>query len=362
MAERLGVARIHRLLDHFGSAENVFAATTNDLVNQLGFPFEIAEYICNQLKRNDLLSLAHAELDFLTRNNARAISIDDHCYPYRLKECCDSPSVLYVKGNMDFNSEHFISVVGTRRFSKYGEEFCDEFMHELSELVPDAIIVSGLAYGIDIIAEKAAHKYGLKTVSVVANNLRGVTPAAHLNYLRDFIEAGGAVVTEMSTIEQTIQSSFLRRNRIIAGLSDGTLVVESHFKGGALSTARCAMEYNREVMAVPGRVNDASSEGCNDLIRKGVAQLITCAEHLADTLGWKHRNSATKVQEEKVFSVDLSDDERVVYDSVGAITPTPLDLIVSCTGISVQLVSVLLVSLEMKNLIRPIAGNQYIRV
>jgi DNA processing protein len=361
MIHELGVARIHRLLDHFGSAESVFGATVEELVGQLGFPHETAEYICMQLNRKDLQLQAQSELDFLAHNNARAISIADADYPYRLKECVDAPTVLYVKGDLDLNCEHFVSIVGTRRFTKYGEEFCEEFMHELSELVPDAVIVSGLAYGIDIKAEIAAHKYGLRTVSVVANNLRGVTPTAHLNHLRSFIEAGGAVLTEMSTLEQTIQSSFLRRNRIIAGLSDGTLVVESHFKGGALSTARCAMEYNREVMAVPGRVKDDASEGCNDLIRKGVAQLVLSAEHLAYTLGWKHCVKNDNRRGKAEFSVDLSTEEKLVYEAIGATTATPLDLIVATSGLSVQMVSVLLVSLEMKNLIRPIAGNQYIR-
>ncbi|MBO5873970.1 MAG: DNA-processing protein DprA [Rikenellaceae bacterium] len=361
MIHELGVARIHHLIEFFGTAENVFSTSIEQLTEQLKFPHEAATYIYKQLNRKDLLAQAQAELDFLNRNNARAVAIGDDDYPAMLRECCDAPNVLFVKGDLDLNSEHFLSVVGTRRYTKYGEELCDNLMRELAELVPDAVIVSGLAYGIDITAEIAAHKYGLRTVSVVANNLREVSPTSHLNHLRDFIGNGGAVLTEMSSLEKTIQSSFLRRNRIIAGLSSGTLVIESHLRGGALSTARCAMEYNREVMAIPGRATDVASEGCNELIRKGGAQLVTNAEQIVETLGWQHNKKIRSQHEVKQFSIDLSPDERLIYDAIGATTATPVDLIASNTGMSIQIVSVILVSLEIKNLVKPIAGNQYIR-
>ncbi len=361
MIHELGVARIHHLLEWFGSAENVFKTTKEELIERLNFPQESASYIYNQLNRSDLLTQAQAELDFLARNNARAIAISDDEYPFRLRECCDAPNVIFVKGDLNLNSEHILSVVGTRRYTKYGEEFCENLMRELAELVPDAVIVSGLAYGIDIKAEIAAHKNGLRTASVVANNLREVSPSSHLNHLRDFIGGGGAIITEMSTLEKTIQSSFLRRNRIIAGISCGTLVVESHSRGGALSTARCALEYNREVMALPGRATDAASEGCNELIRKEAARLVTSAEQIVETLGWRHSKKSTTKGETKTFSIELSPDERLIYDSIGVTTATPVDLIASNSGMPIQAVSVILVSLEIKNLVKPIAGNQYIR-
>lgn len=245
--------------------------------------------LCEAGYRQRLLDRAQREAEFVTNHGLKCLFADDPRYPHLLSECEDAPVMLYTKGDADLNAVHPISVVGTRRCTAYGQEFTARFIRELAETVDDLVVVSGLAYGIDIAAHRAALKSGVPTIAVMAVPLNTIYPAEHRHDAMEILSAGGALVTEYHSESIVHRANFLGRNRIIAGLSRATIVVESDCKGGAMSTATMALEYNREVFAVPGRTFDNMSRGCNSLISGQRAQLLTCADEFVDAMGWPRR-------------------------------------------------------------------------
>lgn len=269
--------------------------------------------IFSKASREEAYSKAWEELKFVKKHNISVLYIGDDDYPQRLKECYDAPVVIYMLGEADLNAEKMVSVVGTRRATQYGANFSNLMIKDLAEsLQGDLTIVSGLAYGIDALAHTASLQYDVPTIGVLAHGLNMIYPAAHRDLAHRIVKSGGCLITEYSSTQKALRSHFLERNRIVAGLCDVSVVVESDIKGGAMSTAQRALEYNREVMALPGRINDEMSRGCNHLIRKNKASVITCATDLLEQMNWFTKGLNLTARQRVLFP-ELADEEKMIY-------------------------------------------------
>jgi DNA processing protein len=275
-----------------------------------------------------------------------------------LRECDDAPLALFYRGNADLNALHVINMVGTRHATPYGQDICTRFLADLSVLCPNALIVSGLAYGIDIHAHRAALQNHFKTIGVLAHGLDRIYPAEHRKTAVSMLEQGG-LLTEFTSGTNPDRQNFVKRNRIVAGMSDATVVIESAAKGGALITAELAESYHRDCFAFPGRCNDEYSIGCNNLIRKNQAVLITSAEDLVKAMGWENSPKTEKTVQRELFP-DLSEEEERIVKRLGKMSEgLQINTLVIDTNIPVNRMSALLFELEMKGVIRALAGGVY---
>ena len=302
MHPEVGPRTAIHLLECFGSAERIFAATEQELIERAG----IRPAVARSLSRREYHPAADRELQFVSEYGIRVLASDDPLYPERLKECPDYPHVLYVRGTADLNAEKWISFVGTRKMTHYGRRACEKIIGEVASLCPDTVVVSGLAYGVDITAHRAAMDAGLTTVGVVAHPLNRIYPAPHTGSARRMIETGGALISEYHSGCRMERSNFVQRNRIIAGMSDGTLIVESPRKGGSLITADMADGYHRTVMAVTGRIDDSFSGGTNHLIRSLKACMVCSGKDVLDALGWEPTAAVSTASEQELFQPSAS--------------------------------------------------------
>ena len=282
MTPGIGVKGAVHLLGVFGSARDIFAAAPDELAGEAGLREEIAR----EIVRRRGFAAAEKELEHCRRNGIAAIASTDPEYPPLLREIPDYPHVLYIKGDTAALSARCLSMVGTRNATPYGQTMCNRLVEGLAAQGPGLCIVSGLAFGIDVAAHRAALAAGVPTVAVLANPLPEVTPAQHTAVARDILDHGGALVTELHSQTRQNGTAYIARNRIIAGLSAGCIVVESPDSGGSLVTAHCADDYDRSVMAVPGRATDRMSAGTNHLIRNRKAQLVLTADDIVRELMW----------------------------------------------------------------------------
>ena len=271
------------LLHYFDSAEDIFKAKRHLLEKVPGIGVYTAEQI--DKARPEALNRAEKELVFVDKNKIRLYSITDDDYPERLKECQDAPVVFYYKGAANLSAAKIISVVGTRRVTDYGRKCTEELIRNMSQMFPELLVVSGLAYGVDVCAHRSALKNNIATVGVLAHGLDRIYPAVHRNTAAEMIKSGGLLTDFMSETNPD-RENFLQRNRLIAGLADATIVVESAEKGGSLVTADIAFSYGRDVYAFPGRTTDGCSLGCNRLIQMNKAGLISSAKDLVMSLCW----------------------------------------------------------------------------
>lgn len=271
------------LLQYFGEAEALFTEKRQRLEKIPGIGRVTSEKIINS--RTDALKRAEQELAFIEKNKIRLFSIPEEDYPLRLRECQDAPVVFYFRGHANLNAKRVLSVVGTRSATDYGRSLTATLLKDLAALCPDVLVISGLAYGIDVCAHRYALANGLPTVGVLAHGLDRIYPAVHRNMAVEMLEGGG-LLTDFVSGTTPDRENFLQRNRIIAGLADATVVVESAAKGGALITADIAFSYGRDVYTFPGRVTDEHSKGCNQLVRINKAGLITSARDLILALQW----------------------------------------------------------------------------
>lgn len=333
-----------------------FSLPTKDLVFRLGIKHD---HEFDKLSREEALNKAIKEWDFIKNHNIKALFILDEDYPSNLAEIYDSPVVLYKLGEADLEGEHFVSVVGTRKPTQYGLEFCNKLVEEIGEYFPDTTIVSGLAYGIDAAAHKKAIEKNITTIAVVAHGLNMIYPAANRNLAKEIIRKGGAILSEYPFGTQPFKPNFLARNRIVAGLSDVTIVVESNIKGGAMSTANYAFLYNRDVMALPGRSSDNLSSGCNLLIRKNKAHLIECAADLIETTGWRPLDLYVEPKQRNLFP-ELKGDSKKVFEILQYNKePVQMDQLVHLTGLSASKLLALLGELEFDGIVMRHPGNRY---
>ena len=342
-----------RLIAYCGSAEAVFSQKQQALEKIPGVGSMLAREIVHQTA----LQRAEQELKYLEKHHILALCYTDNNYPERLRQCDDGPTVLFVKGNVCFNQQKFISIVGTRHATPYGNEVCKNIIAQLASHDQKIVIVSGLAYGIDICAHRAALQNGLETIAVMATGLDKTYPTAHKTYAHQISEQGACVSDFLSGTDLD-RKHFLKRNRIIAGLSDATLIVESGIKGGALVTADIASSYNRDVLAVPGRVGDTYSEGCNALIRQNKAALVETANDIEYILGWENTLEQTVPTQFSLFN-NLSDEEQIVLDVLKKTESENIDIISSATNIPMARLSSILLNMEFNGIVKTLPGKQY---
>lgn len=304
------------------------------------------------------METAKAELEFITEKGIKAITICDDDYPYRLSECSDAPPVIFTMGTADLNARRIVSIVGTRRATEYGKDLCSNFVSDLARELPGTLIVSGLAYGIDVCAHRTALKMGLPTVGVLAHGLDRMYPASHRSVAKEMLSEGGLLTEYMSRTEP-FKGNFLQRNRIVAGLADATVVVESPSHGGSLVTASIAQSYARDCFAFPGRVNDQFSIGCNELIARNGAALISSAHDFMVAMNWDADAKSAAPREAELFP-QLSPLEQQLIDLLRHHSDgLQLNQLVIALDISVSRIMPALFELEMKNLVRAVAGGCY---
>lgn len=339
-----------KLLNSFGNASEIFKAKSSRLAAVDG----IGSVLLKNLKDKNIFEKADKELSFIKNNNIQVSYFQDDNYPERLKHCIDAPILIFTAGNMNFNKKKIISVVGTRQVTSYGSDFCRKLIEDLAPL--DPVIVSGFAYGVDIVAHQAAMDYNLQTVGVLAHGLNQIYPKTHKKYMARMEENGG-FITEFWSDSSPDKEKFVRRNRIVAGMTEATVVIESADKGGSLITANMANEYNRDVFAVPGRITDKYSQGCNNLIKTQKANLLTNAADLIYMLNWDIKEKTQSIQ--KQLFVDLDPLEQTIYDFLQKNGKELLDIIAITCDIPIFKLSGILIGMELKGVIRPLPGKLF---
>lgn len=353
------VARLCQLYRKAGSATVIVdnAASLQDILPD----FNPSAFHIDQQSLLSHRDKAKRELDYLQNHSGRCLTPDMPDYPQRmlLDDCTDFPLALFYSGNADLNAHHIISVVGTRDSTPYGFDLTQNLIEDLSVAFPDLLVVSGLAYGTDINAHRAALRFGLPTVAILAHGLDMLYPTVHRTTARQMLSHGG-LLTEYPTGSKPYSFSFLNRNRLIASISDATIVVESKEHGGALTTARCAATYNRAVFAFPGRVNDEASIGCNALIRGNEAEMITSGRDLAESLNWKPKVKPAPLP--SLFDTGLTGEERAVYE---LLSDEPVQINVISTylpQLPMQKIMQILSDLEFRNLAASLPGSRWRKV
>lgn len=342
------------LLSKIGSERQFFTLSEKTLSSLLS----LNSPILADGYRNDLLEKASKENDFIVANSIQPLFLDEEDYPQLLAECDDAPMVLHSLGQHNCNNGYLLSVVGTRHATPYGINFTERIIAELAEKVDRPVtIVSGLAFGIDVAAHNAAMKYGLPTIAVLAHGLNTIYPAQHRSIASNIIKSGGLLVTEYSSSDAIHKGNFLARNRIVAGLSHALLVVESAEKGGALITARIASDYQRDVFALPGRISDIYSRGCNNLISNHVAQLIQNADDIISAMRWQTK-SAKPVQKE-MFAEPLSPNEQAIIQYLTANGEASINQLSVKCNIPVGKLTAILIDMELRGLILKFPGARY---
>ena len=304
---------------------------------------------------------AEGEMEYAVRTGVKILCWGGDGYPQRLATCEDAPLVMFFRGSGCLDSRRVVSIVGTRRCTAYGQDCVRSFVKRLAELCPETLIVSGLAYGIDICAHREALAVGLDTVAVLAHGLDNLYPPRHKD-TADSMLAHGGLLTEHFTHTNADKLNFLRRNRIVAGLADAVVVAESASHGGALVTARIAQSYSRDVMAFPGRVGDEYSEGCNNLIRDNKAALITSADDLVRAMGWQddaRLATARRTGIERTLFPELTAEEQAVADILAKDNDQQINTLSTATGIAVGRLAAVTFSLEMKGVVKCRAGGVY---
>lgn len=348
--ELVGDIVAKKLISHFGNAQDVFKAKPSQLSSIDG----VGAILINNLKDKQVFKKAEAELKFVTQNNIDTVFFKDGNYPEKLKHCIDSPVLLFTSGNINLANRRIISIVGTRQITPQGAEFCKKLIADLAPL--DPIIVSGFAYGVDIVAHQAAIENNMQTIGIVAHGLNQIYPSGHKKYVAKMEENGG-FMTEFWSSSNPDKENFVRRNRIVAGISEATIVIESADKGGSLITANMANDYNRDVFAVPGRITDKYSQGCNNLIKTQKANLLTSAADLIYILNWDIAQKPKAVQK-KLF-VSLNEEEQKVYDFLQKNGKELIDIIALRCDFPIFRISAILLNMELKAVIRPLPGKLF---
>ena len=348
--EGVGDIMAKKLINHCGSAEEVFKTKTSQIAAIDG----IGSILLKNLKNKSVFEKAEQELQFIKSNEINVAYFLDENYPDRLKHCIDGPVLLFTSGNINLKNKKIISIVGTRQITSYGMEFCRKLIEDLAPL--DPVIVSGFAYGVDIFAHQLAMEHDLQTIGVVAHGLNQIYPKTHKKYVAK-MEQNGGFMTEFWSSSNPEKENFVRRNRIVAGISEATIVIESAERGGSLITANIANDYNRDVFAVPGRTTDKYSQGCNNLIKTQKANLLTSAADLVYILNWDIESKAKPVQ--KQLFVTLEDDEQKVYDYLLKNGKELMDIIALRCNFPIYKISGMLLNMELKGVIRPLPGKLF---
>jgi DNA processing protein len=352
---KVGHVTAKKLVAYVGDFEGIFKESEKNL---LKIP-DIGQTLANNIVHANVLPLAEKEIEFIEKNNIRVVFYLDEEYPERLKHCIDAPILLYTKGKLSLNQRKVLSIVGTRKATDEGISFCTSLVSALADHGHNPIIVSGLAYGIDAAAHKAALDNNLATVAVLGHGMDIIYPASHKSLAKKIIDHG-MLITDFPSKSKRDKNNFVKRNRIIAGLSDATIVVESGEKGGALITADIANSYNRDVFAVPGRVTDTYSKGCNQLIKTNKAALLEKVEDIEYLLGWEPENKLNQKDIQRNLFVELNDEEKIIVDILKSNTKElPIDTICLKAQMPTSKVSPILLELEFKGILKTLPGKTY---
>ncbi|MES2240733.1 MAG: DNA-processing protein DprA [Bacteroidota bacterium] len=348
--EGVGDIMAKKLISHCGSAEAVFKMKSNQLAAIDG----IGSMLLNNLKDQSVFDKANKELEYIQANKINVAYFQDENYPEKLKHCFDAPVLLFTAGNIDLKNRKIISIVGTRQITSYGTEFCKKLIEDLVPLNP--VIVSGFAYGVDIVAHQLAMENNLQTIGVLAHGLNQIYPKTHKKYMAK-MEANGGFMTEFWSNSNPDKENFVRRNRIVAGIAEATIVIESAERGGSLITANMANDYNRDVFAVPGRTTDKYSQGCNNLIKTQKANVLTSAADLIYILNWDIKEETKAIQ--KQLFVSLDSDEQKIYDYLLKTGKELMDIIALECELPIYKISAILLNMELKGVIRPLPGKLF---
>lgn len=351
----IGSITAKRLVESVGSAVSVFEHRTDlPSIQPHAQQTLVAALDCPAAH-----CVAEKELEFIDKHHITCVGFHDENYPSRLRECDDAPILLYYKGNTTLNPRKAISIVGTRKCTDYGRDLCERFIRDLAEQFPDVLIVSGLAYGIDVHAHRAAIKYGLPTVGVLAHGLDRIYPSVHRNVAAQMVRGGG-LLTEYSSFTEPIRQNFLQRNRIVAGITDATIIIESAAKGGALVTANIANSYGRDCFTFPGRIDDVASAGCHRLIRNNQAALITSAADFIESMMWPAPLDDRPKAIQRTLFPDLSEEESHIVELLRHHADgMHINTLVVEADIPINRLSATLFEMEMKGIVRPLVGNSY---
>jgi DNA processing protein len=352
MIPGIGGVLARNLIAYVGCVEGIFSEPLKSLTKIPG----IGEVNAKRIKDSSIIPKAEKEIEFIQKKSINVFFYTDKNFPRRLKTCADAPILLYAKGNMNLDEQRVISIVGTRNATDYGKQVCDELIQQFSQRNNPVLVVSGLAYGIDIQAHKSALKHNLPTIAVLAHGLDRLYPSLHKDIAVKMLENGG-LLTDFPSGTKIDPPNFLRRNRIVAGLADATIVIESAIKGGALVTADIASSYNRDVFAFPGRAGDSYSKGCNQLIRNNGASLIDGIEDLEFFMGWETVEKKKSAQPS--LFVDLLPDEEAVVKLLRENGELFIDQISAELKLPGSRVSALLLNMEFKNLLVALPGKMY---
>lgn len=341
------------LVAYCGSAQAIFSTSKSRLEKIPGIGKEKAA----QITSTEVLKEAEEELKFIDKYQIETLFFTDKKYPYRLKECTDSPVMMYYRGNTDLNSEKIIAVVGTRRITNYGKEQTQKLIADLA--AQNIVVVSGLAYGVDVCAHQAALENSLPTVGVLGHGLNTVYPQAHKSVAKKMIAQGG-LLTEYRSSNKMHPSNFPSRNRIVAGLCDALVVVESAVEGGAMLTANVANSYNREVFAFPGKTSDRFSAGCNFLIKTYKAKMIESAEDLLREMNWQSHVSANEnKKKQRQLAIALNDEEQKIYRLLQEKEGLVIDELAEKATMNISTLAATLLEMEMNNILISLPGKRY---
>lgn len=347
----IGDVHAKALINHLGNAEAILKAPKKELESIEG----IGSIRAKSIKEFNDLSLAEEEIKFIEKYKITPLFITDKNYPQRLLNCYDSPLLLYFKGNADLNQSKIVAIVGTRNNNEYGKAACEKLVEELHG--ENILIVSGLAFGIDTIAHKTALKNDLQTVAVLAHGLDRIYPSQNKSLAKEMLETGG-LLTDFRSNTNPDKQNFPKRNRIVAGIADAIVVIETGIKGGSLITAELGNGYNKDVFAIPGRINDAKSEGCNYLIKNNKAALITSSNDLLDNMGWKQQKKPSIKKQRELF-IELTGDEKIIVNILGDHDQIHIDELYLKSALSSSAVASALLTLEMQSIIISLPGKIY---
>ena len=352
LVPNIGPVQAKILLQHC-EAEEIFHAKKSFLENIEGIgPVRTAAIISYKDFR-----VAEEEIKFIEKYKIKPLFISDPDYPQRLLNCYDSPTLLYYKGEADLNASKIISIIGTRSHTEYARQVTEKLVKELAS--ENITIISGLAYGVDAIAHKAALKNNLPTIGVLAHGLDQVYPPDHTGLAKDMVKNNGGLLTEFRSKTKPDKHNFPTRNRIVAGMSDATIVIETGIKGGSMITAEMANSYNKDVFAIPGKITDSKSAGCNYLIKNNKAVLLTDSAELLQLMGWQQTDKKKEKKAQREIFIELTKDERIIIDIIKEKDSVHIDEINIRSGISSSAVAAAILSLELQNVVLSLPGKLY---
>ncbi len=348
----IGCVHAKILAEQFGSAEQIFKAKKSLLEKIEG----IGEVRANSLKHFNSFKEQEEEISFIEKYKIKPLFISDEDYPKRLLHCYDPPTLLFYRGNTNLNASKIISIIGTRSNTDYGKMMTEKILDELT--VHQPLVVSGLAYGIDAIAHKYSIKQNLSTVAVLAHGLDKIYPSQHTTLAKEMIAANGGLLTEFRKETKPDKHNFPTRNRIVAGMCDATIVIETGVKGGSMITANLANNYNRDVFAVPGKTNDTKSEGCNYLIQSNKAVLIRNGDDIIEQMGWQPKEKITKTKQKQLF-IQLNDEEKIIVELLQQKECIHIDELNLNCKLNSSIIASVLLTLELQNVVKSLPGKLY---